>query len=49
MRVNEQTLNEQIAGARAYETLQVPTLLVLAAAGVTGGDRVLDVACAAGV
>lgn len=53
--MNEPDLNEQIAGAWAYEALHVPALFqqwcprVLAAAGVTGGDRVLDVACGTGV
>lgn len=53
--MNEPNLNEQIAGARAYEALHVPALFeqwcprVLDAAGVSGGDRVLDVACGTGV
>ena len=46
---------EQIAGARAYEALFVPSLIgvyapiVAAAAAVGPGDRVLDVACGTGV
>lgn len=53
--MNEPGSNEQIAGARAYEALHVPALFrrwcprVLDAAGVTDGDRVLDVACGTGV
>lgn len=47
--------DDQIAGARAYESLQVPALFkqwcvhVLDAAGVQPGDRVLDVACGTGI
>jgi SAM-dependent methyltransferase len=49
------THEDQIAGARAYENLHVPALFkqwcprVLDAAGVSVGDRVLDVACGTGV
>jgi SAM-dependent methyltransferase len=48
-------LNDEIAAAEAYEELFVPALfrqwpsLVLDAAGVGAGDRVLDVACGTGV
>jgi len=48
-------LQEQIAAATAYETLHVPALFqewaepVLAAAQVTSGQKVLDVACGTGV
>ena len=48
-------LEARIAGARAYEDLHVPALfeqwspLVLDAAGVCEGHRVLDVACGTGV
>ncbi len=48
-------LAASVAGAKAYEELHVPALFrewavpVLAAAGVTDGDRVLDVACGTGI
>jgi len=48
-------LDDQIAGARAYEALHVKALFeqwcarVLDAADVQAGDRVLDVACGTGV
>ena len=51
----ETGLDDQVAGARAYEDLHVPALfnqwcpLVLDAAGVALGHRVLDVACGTGV
>jgi ubiquinone/menaquinone biosynthesis C-methylase UbiE len=53
--MNKPNIDEQIAGARAYEALHVPALFkqwcrrVLDAAGVARGDRVLDVACGTGV
>ena len=46
---------DQIAGARAYEALFVPSLIgpyvpiLAAAAGIATGDRILDVACGTGV
>lgn len=49
------TLDDQIAGARAYEQLHVPALFaqwcdrVLDAAGAGPGQHVLDVACGTGV
>lgn len=52
---NESILEDQIAGARAYEALHVPALFkqwcprVLDAAGVESGHSVLDVACGTGV
>lgn len=48
-------VEDQIAGALAYEHLHVPALFkqwcprVLDAAGVSVGDRVLDIACGTGV
>jgi SAM-dependent methyltransferase len=48
-------LPAQIAGARAYDALFVPSLIgaftpiVAEAAAITSGDRVLDVACGTGV
>lgn len=48
-------MDDQIAGARAYEALHVPALFeqwctrVLEAADVQEGDRVLDVACGTGI
>jgi len=48
-------LDDEIAGARAYEALHVPALFeqwcarVLEAADVQVGDRVLDVACGTGI
>jgi SAM-dependent methyltransferase len=53
--MEEPNLDDQIAGARAYEALHVPALFrqwcprVLDAAGVAIGHRVLDVACGTGV
>ncbi len=53
--VNKPDIEEQIAGARAYESLHVPALFeqwcprVLDAAGVARDDRLLDVACGTGV
>lgn len=52
--MQDPNLEDQIAGARAYEDLHVPALFrqwcprVLDAAGVGVGDRVLDVACGTG-
>jgi ubiquinone/menaquinone biosynthesis C-methylase UbiE len=51
----EINLEDQIAGARAYEDLHVAALFkqwcpkVLDAAGVYPGHRVLDVACCTGI
>ena len=53
--MNVSSLNQQIAAARAYESLHVPALFgewadpVLDAAGVGRGHRVLDVACGTGI
>lgn len=53
--MKKSNIDEQIAGARAYEALHVPALFkqwcprVLDAAGVARDDRVLDVACGTGV
>ncbi len=53
--MNEPSLDDQIAGAQAYERLHVPALFkqwcsrVLDAADVQPGHRVLDVACGTGV
>lgn len=53
--MNNPSIDEQIAGARAYEALHVPALFkqwctrVLDAAGVAPGHRVLDVACGTGI
>lgn len=53
--MNEPQLQEQIAAATAYEELFVPALfqqwvpLVLSAADIHSGNRVLDVACGTGV
>jgi ubiquinone/menaquinone biosynthesis C-methylase UbiE len=53
--MNEPTLDDQIAAARAYEELHVPALFqqwavwVLDAARVEPGHRVLDVACGTGI
>jgi len=52
---NEPSLEDQIAGARAYESLHVPALFaqwcfrMLDAAEVKPGQKVLDVACGTGV
>ncbi|RMH08017.1 MAG: methyltransferase domain-containing protein [Nitrospirae bacterium] len=53
--MQDANLEDQIAGARAYENLHVPALFkqwcprVLDGARVSVGDRVLDVACGTGV
>ena len=53
--MNERRLQEEVAGATAYEKLHVPALFsewtdrVLNAAEVAAADRVLDVACGTGV
>jgi len=53
--VSDPGLENQIAGARAYESLHVPALFkqwcpqLLDAAGVELGHRVLDVACGTGI
>lgn len=53
--MGEPGLDDQMAGARAYEDLHVPALFkqwcahVLNAADVQPGERVLDVACGTGV
>ena len=53
--MREPGLDDQIAGARAYEDLHVPALFrqwcprLLDAAGVGLGHRVLDVACGTGI
>lgn len=53
--MDEPNLEDQIAGARAYEDLHVPALFkqwcprVLDAAGVERGHWVLDVACGTGI
>ena len=53
--MNKSMMDEQVAGARAYEALHVPALFkqwcprVLDAAGVVREDRVLDVACGTGI
>jgi len=53
--VQEPTLEDEVAGAQAYESLHVPALFkqwcprVLDAAGVGPGHDVLDVACGTGV
>lgn len=53
--MQEPTLEDEVAGARAYESLHVPALFkqwcprVLDAAGVGPGHHVLDVACGTGV
>jgi SAM-dependent methyltransferase len=53
--MNNPSIDEQIAGARAYEALHVPALFkqwcprVLDAAGVARGHRILDVACGTGI
>lgn len=53
--MNNPGINEQIAGARAYEALHVPAIFkqwcprVLDAAAVSPGERVLDVACGTGI
>jgi len=53
--MQEPSIDDQVAGARAYEDLHVPALFkqwcpqVLDAAGIELGHRVLDVACGTGV
>jgi SAM-dependent methyltransferase len=53
--MDDATLSAQIAGARAYDALFVPSLIgvfapiVADAAAIAAGDRVLDVACGTGV
>jgi ubiquinone/menaquinone biosynthesis C-methylase UbiE len=55
MSMGEPGIDDQVAGARAYEALHVPALFnqwcveVLNAANVQPGDRVLDVACGTGI
>ena len=53
--MDDATLSAEIAGARAYQALFVPSLIgvfapiVADAASIAVGDRVLDVACGTGV